>query len=184
MIVLITGSSRAQECAAAIEKKTHHKTLVVSASAKAIECLQLHESEVLVMDESFQQSDSGAENLVLGHAGNALPIYVNLALHGAERVATEVNCGLQRRLRERAASMRAAGYELRNELRSEVTAILLNVELALREKSLAPSTAEKLGIVHEMAEKMRHKLEDRPAPPTARPVKPRLVSRQAAAVTH
>ena len=29
----------------------------------------------------------------------------------------------------------------------------------MREKSLAPSTAEKLGIVHEIAERMRRKLD-------------------------
>lgn len=184
MILLVTGSSRAQECAAAIEKRTHHKTLAVSASAKAIESLQFDEFDAVVMDESFQQADGGGENLVLAHAGSALPIYVNLALHGAERVATAVSCGLQRRVRERMASMRAAGNELRNELRGEVTAILLNVELALREKSLAASTAEKLGIVHEMAEKMRHKLEDLPPATAAAPLKPRPVSKQASAPTH
>ncbi len=185
MILLVTGSSRAQECAAAIEKKTHHKTLIASSPARAIECLQLHEFDVLVMDESFQQVDSGSENLVVAHGGNALPIYVNLALHGADRVATEVNCGLQRLVRERMAAMRAAASELRNDLRGEVTAILLNTELAMREKSLAPGTAQKLGIVHEMAEKMRRKLEGHPPEAVGVPLKPRLVNRQPAArATH
>jgi hypothetical protein len=180
MILLVTGSSRAQECAAAIETKTHHKTLTASSPAKATENLRLQEFDALVIDESFQQVDSGAENLVLSHGGNALPIYVNLALHGAERVATEVGCGLQRLVRERTAAMRAAASELRNELRGEVTAILLNTELAMREKSLAQSTAEKLGIVHEMAEKMRRKLEGQPPEASGVPLKPRLVNRHPA----
>ena len=181
MILLVTGSSRAQECATAIEKKTHHKALVAGLPAKAVESLQLHQFDTLVIDESFQQVDGGAENLILTHAGSAVPIYVNLALHGAERVATEVGCGLQRLVRERMASMVAAAKELRNELRGEVTAILLNAELALREKPLAPSTAEKLGIVHEIAEGMRRKLEDRPAKAPGTSPKPRLINRQPAA---
>lgn len=185
MILLVTGSSRAQECSAAIEKKTHHKTITALSPAKAIECLQLHECDAVVIDESFQQVDSGAENLVLAHGGSALPIYVNLALHGAERVATEVSCGLQRLVRERTAAMRAAGNELRSEMRGEVTAMLLNTELAMREKSLAPGTAEKLGIVHEIAERMRRKLDGQPPAATNVAMKPRLVSKQAAMpVTH
>jgi hypothetical protein len=88
-----------------------------------------------------------------------LSIYVNLALHGTERVAEEVSFGLQRQARERAGAMRAAADELRNHLRGEVTAILLNAELALREKALSASTAEKLTTISEMADSMRRKLE-------------------------
>ena len=185
MILLVTGSSRSHECAAAIEKKTHQKTLIAQSRAKAIECLQLHDCDAVVMDESFQQVNSGAKNLVLAHGGSALPIYVNLALHGADRVATEVVCGLQRLVRERTAAMHAAVNEFRSELRGEVTAILLNTELAMREKALIQSTAEKLGVVHEIAERMRRKLEVQPPAATAVALKPRLVGKQAAMpVTH
>jgi DNA-binding NarL/FixJ family response regulator len=181
MILLVTGSSRAQECAAAIEKKTHHKTVTANSPAKAIEYLQLHECDALVMDESFQQVNRGSDNLVLAHGGSALPIYVNLALHGADRVTTDVACGLQRLVGERTAAMHAAVSELRSELRGEVTAILLNSELAMREKSLAQSTAEKLGVVHEIAERMRSKLDGHPPVAAGPALKPRLVKKSPAA---
>lgn len=185
MILLVTSSSRAHECAAAIEKKTHQKTLVAHSPDKAIGWLQLHECDALVMDESFQQVNSGADNLVLAHGGSALPIYVNLALYGADRVATEVVCGLQRLVRERTAAMHAAVNELRSELRGEVTAILLNTELVMREKSLAQSMTEKLGIVHEIAERMRRKLDGQPPVATTVAMKSRLAGKQAAMpVTH
>lgn len=180
MILLVTASSRSQECAEAIERKTHQKTLTARSSAKAIESLQVQEFDVLVFDESLQQAETSAENMVLTHGGSAFPIYVNLALHGSERVATEVVCGLRRLVRERAAAMRTAASELRNELRGEVTAILLNTGLALHETTLPPAAAQKLGAVHELAEKMRRKLEDHPAEPTAASLKPRLVSKQPA----
>ena len=182
MILLITGSSRAQECVTALERKTHQQTKVASSVAKAAEVLQLHEFNVIVIDEWWQQFDGGAESILYGHAGSAVPIYVNLALHGTERVADEVNCGLQRQVRERAAAMRAAASELRNHLRGEVTAILLNAELALREKELPASTAEKLTAVYEMAESMRCKLEcDRAEAEKITP-KTKTVRRQALAV--
>jgi chemotaxis response regulator CheB len=131
MIILVTASSRAEECAAAIEQKTHQHAQIATSLNRAIELLQTHDYEVVVLDESFQQVEIGAETLVTNHAGMAVPIYVNLSLHGAERVAQEVNQGLRRLLGEKLASMRAAESAVRNELRGEITAILLNSELAL-----------------------------------------------------
>ncbi len=76
-----------------------------------IECLQQQDIEALVIDESFQQVESGIDAAVAAHAGTAMPIYVNLSLHGADRVAVEVSCGLQRLVQERLSSMRTAAGE-------------------------------------------------------------------------
>jgi hypothetical protein len=178
MIILVTGSSRAEECAAAIERKTHQETVVVNSVPRVIECLQQHDAEALVIDESFQQVESGIDNLVAAHSGMAVPIYVNLSLHGADRVAVEVSCGLQRLVQERLLSMRAAAGELRNQLRGEVTAILLNTELAMRESPLPMGASDKLRAVYEMAERMRQKLEGTSPNQARTPLRPRLVRKQ------
>ena len=162
MVVLVTTSSRAKECAAAIENKTHQKTDIATSLAKAVKLLQSRDYDALVLDESFQQMELGSASLVTSHAGMAVPIYVNLALHGTERVALDVNCGIERLVAEKLASMRAAENLLRNELRGEVTGILLNCELAQRERQLLPSVAEKLRVMHDLAEQMRRKLEGGP----------------------
>ena len=116
----------------------------------------------------------GGANMLLNHAGLAMPIYVNLALHGTERVTREVQNGMLRFVREKLAAMRSAENALRSLLRGEVTAILLNSELALREPSLSASVAEKIQVMHVLAENMRLKLEGVPADgpentPTCRP---------------
>ncbi len=179
MIILVTGSSRAKECAAAIERKTHQKTVVVSSVPRVIECLQQQNAEAVVVDESFQQVESGIDTVVAAHSGMAVPIYVNLSLHGTDRVALEVSCGLQRLVQERFASMQAAAGELRNQLRGEVTAILLNTELAMRERSVSPAVSEKLRVVQEMAERMRRKLETTPPGTGKTQLRPRLVTKLA-----
>jgi hypothetical protein len=159
MILLVTASSRGEECAAAIEQKTHHKAQIARSVNQAISLLQHHDYDVLVFDESFQQLESGAESLVANHAGMAVPIYVNLSLHGADRVAQEVHRGLQRLLSEKLSCRRAAESLLRNELRGEITSILLNCELALRETQLSPRVVQKLQVVQEQAHAMRGKVE-------------------------
>ena len=178
MILLVTASSRAAVCATAIEQKTHQTVQIAGSVNQTIELLQAHEYDVLVLDESFQQLEAGAESLVATHAGMAVPIYVNLSLHGAERVALEVKRGLQRLIAEKLAAMRAAENLLRNDLRGELTAILLNSELALRESPLSPGAADKLRVMHELAERMRQKLETAPASATSAPMKTQPVARQ------
>lgn len=178
MIVLITGSSRGQECAAAIEGKTHQKTLIATSMAAANEYLQGQEAEAVVIDESFQQVESGIERLVEVHAGTAVPIYVNLSLHGASRVAQEVSCSLQRLLRQRSFAMRAAVSELHSELKGEITAILLNAELALRDRALPPGAAEKARVIHDLAERMRRRLDGPQDVAKTMPLKLRLVTKQ------
>lgn len=163
MIILVTTSSRAKECAAAIEQTTHQKTQIATSLAKAVELLQTHDYDVLLLDESFHQTEIGRIDLLLNHAGVAMPIYVNLALHSTDRVAREVQTGLLRVVRERLAAMRLAENTLRSELRGEVTGILLNSELAMREPSLSESVAARVRVMHELAEKMRSKLESTPA---------------------
>ena len=162
MILLVTNSARMQECAEAIERKTHQKITIASTVSRAITSLENQEFEALVIDEAMTHMDSSVESTLLAHAGIAVPIYANLALHAAERVAAEVSLGLQRLARERAASMRVASSELRNQLGSDVTAILLNAELGLQEKSAPTGVSEKLGTVQAIAQRMRQKLDGKP----------------------
>jgi len=95
----------------------------------------------------------------LNRCGIAVPLYVNLALHSNERVAREVQVALRRAEKEKLMATRTAEQLLRNQLRSQVTGILLNSELALRQKSISPDVAEKVRSVRELAEKMRSQLE-------------------------
>jgi hypothetical protein len=172
MILLVTASSRAEECAAAIEQKTHHKAQIARSVNQAISLLQYHDYDLLVLDESFQQLEIGTESLVANHAGMAVMIYVNLSLHGTERVAQEVNRGLQRLLSEKLSCRRAAESLLRNELRGEITSILLNCELALRDTQLSPRVSQKLRVMHDLAQSMRSKLEGNATAQLAASMKP------------
>jgi len=159
MILLVTTSSRARECAAALEQGTGHKTHVASSVPQAVTKMQAAEYDGLAIDQSLLESDFRALDTLLNRCGIAVPLYVNLALHSNERVVREVQVALRRAEKERLMATRAAEQLLRNQLRSQVTGILLNSELALRQKSISPDVAEKVRSVRELAEKMRSQLE-------------------------
>ncbi len=159
MILLVTTSSRAKECAAALDRGTGHKTYVATSVPQAVSKLQAAEYDGLAIDQSLLEADFRALDTLLNHAGMAMPLYVNLALHSSERVVREVQVALRRADKEKVVAMRAAEHVLRNQLRGELTGILLNSELALRLKSLSPDIAEKIESVRQLAEKMRSQLE-------------------------
>jgi DNA-binding NtrC family response regulator len=161
MILLVTSSSRAKEYAAAMERGTGHQTQVASTVAQALSKIQVADYELLVIDQALLEADGRALDTLLNRCGTAMPVYVTLALHSSERVAREMQVALRRSQEEKRVAERTAGKLLRNQLRSEVTGILLNSELALRQSGLAPEIAEKILSMRELAEKMRSQLEIR-----------------------
>ncbi len=159
MILLVTTSSRAKECAAALEQGTGHKTHVASSVPQAVSKMQAAEYEGLAIDQSLLESDFRALDTLLNRCGMAIPLYVNLALHSTERVVREAQVALRRTEQEKLMATRTAERLLRNQLSSQLTGILLNSELALRQKSISAEVAQNIRSVRELAEKMRSQLQ-------------------------
>jgi hypothetical protein len=158
MILLVTASCRAQECAAALEQGTGQRAQVAGSVPQAVTRLRNGDYEALAIDQSLLEADFRALDTLLNHAGTAVPLYVNLSLHSVERVVREAQVALRRAEKEKRTALRTAERELRNQLRSEVTGILLTSELALRDPALPADIAAKLHLVQSMAEKMRVRL--------------------------
>ncbi len=158
MILLVSTSSKARECAAALEQGTGHKTHVATSVPQALTRMQAADYDGLAIDQTLLEVDFRALDTLLNHCGIAMPVHVNLALHGAERVVRELQVALRRAEQERQMAAHTAERLLRGELSSELTGILLNSELALRQASISPDVAEKVKSVRELAEKMRSRL--------------------------
>jgi hypothetical protein len=143
----------------ALEQGTQQKTRVAPSVPRAIALLRADPYDVLVLDQSILECDARALDTILNNSGLAMPVYVNLALHGAERVVREVQMAFRRGEHERLLAMRTAEALLRSQFRSEVTSILLNSEMVLREPALPVHLAAKIRNVQQSAEKMRSFLE-------------------------
>jgi len=159
MILLVTSSSRAKDCAAALEKSTRQKIDCAHSIRGALLKLSQADYNALIVDESLVHFDDGAVDALLSHADMAMPIYINLGLHRTERVVREVEAGLLRRHAERLGAKRSAASELQCQLRGDLTGILLASELALRDASLPPGVADRINSVHKLAEQIRSRLE-------------------------
>jgi hypothetical protein len=158
MILLITASSRAKQCAAALEAGTAQKVQLAGSVPQAVTWLRHNEYEALAIDQSMLEADFRALDTLWNRSGTALPVYVNLSLHSTERVVREVQVALRRAEKEKRMALEVVERELRNQLRSEVTGILLTSQLALRNPAIPAEVAAKLQLVQHMAEKMRARL--------------------------
>jgi hypothetical protein len=158
MILLVTTSSRAKECASALEQSARQKVDIANSVTRALAKLQSTEYEALVVDESLVEIDDSAIDALLNRAGMAMPIYINLGLHRTERIVREVEAGLTRKHAEQIGARRSALTELQSQLRGDLTGILLASELALRESSVPAGVAERIHSVQKLAEQIRSRL--------------------------
>jgi hypothetical protein len=70
----------------------------------------------------------------------------------------ETQVALRRGEKEKRTALRTVERDLRNQLRNEVTGILLTSQLALRNPAIPADVAAKLQLVQDMAENMRVRL--------------------------
>jgi hypothetical protein len=159
MILLITPSPRAPECAAAIQEATGEGTECVESVRRASKLLRGGEYSALLIDQYLVECDPDGAEVLLQHAGNAVPVYVNLAISGCERVMRELKQALRRSQKEREAAHRQAELGLRNQLNDSLTALLLSCELALAVPNLPPTAQAKIGAACELAKEIRSRLE-------------------------
>lgn len=158
-ILLITPSPRAPECAAAIQEATGEGTECVESLRRASKLLRGGEYSALVIDQYLVECDPDGAEVLLRHAGTAVPVYVNLAISGCQRVMRELKQALRRSQKEREAARRQAELALRNQLKDSLTALLLSCELALGVPHLPPTAETKIRAACELAKDIRSRLD-------------------------
>lgn len=112
----------------------------------------------MVVDQFFVGAEPDESDQMLQHLGGAVPVYVNCAISGVERVVREVRSALSRRQREEQVVRRSAETAMWSELKESVTAMLLSCDLALARPGVPAPAAEKLRTVHDLACQIRDRL--------------------------
>jgi len=158
MILLITGSPKADECATAITQATSEPVKIAGTLGRAATLLKADEFAALIVDQQFQDADPDETDRLLSQMGMATPVYINFAISGVERVIRELRIALHRRKRETLIARQGAEQKLRNELKDTVTALLLSCEMALQVPTLSSAATAKLLAMDALAREMREKI--------------------------
>lgn len=157
-ILIVTGMEGAENCASTLSKLLGLECEVAQGRKAAISALKRNEYGAVVIDEGIIDSDAPGAELIWEQAGLAIPVQVNFALSGAQRLAREIRMALNRRERERSLAREAATAAIDSELKSTVAGLLLHSQLALADREIPPPVAEKLRVVADLAGSLREKL--------------------------
>lgn len=112
----------------------------------------------MLVDQWITEAEPGQADFLFQHLGTAAPVFVNFGISGVERVVRELRAALNRRGRETMLARHNARIALRNELKDEVTALLLCCGIALSEPGLDEATLARLRTIDEVANKIKEKL--------------------------
>jgi CheY-like chemotaxis protein len=160
-ILIVTGMEGAENCAQTLTKFLGGdcETCEVAQGCKAaLQALKRNEYAAVVMDEVMADTDLAGAEMIWEQAGLAIPVQVNFALSGAQRLAREIRMALNRRERERILARGAAAAAIDNELKSTLAGLLLHSQLALADREISPPLKEKLRMVADLAGSLREQL--------------------------
>jgi len=158
MILLVTPNLHGEDCAAVIHKATGTEVVLADSLRSATGLLRTNGYDSVVLDQYLLETEADDTTTLMQHLGTAIPVQVNLAVSGMDRLVREVRSAVQRRQREQVIARRAAQESLHNELNGTVTALLLHCELALATPGLPASVVGKLETAQELVNKLRMQL--------------------------
>lgn len=158
MILLITPSARIKECAQTLESATNHPVHTATSLQEAGSRLREQEYVAVVIDQFLLEAEPDESEQILQHIETAVPVYLNFAISGIPRVVRETRTALARRQREEQVARQSAERAVWNELKEDVTAMLLACDLALAVPDVPVPAAEKLRSVHDLAFHIRERL--------------------------
>jgi hypothetical protein len=159
MLLVLTPFAKARDCAQAIQQVTCEETHVAATSSQALAQLRAREYVAVLIDQAFLETEPVESDMVLEHIGTAVPIHVNFAINGTDRVVRELRAALRRHKKQVLLMRQEVQQALRNELKDTITALLLSCEMALQVPDLQSAAEGRMRTVHELAQEMRLKME-------------------------
>jgi hypothetical protein len=159
LILLISAMTGVENCAANLSRQLGFRVDSAPDRKEGIAALKRQQYSLVVIDESIAEADARAAEVLWRYTGLAVPLQVNFALSGTARLARDIRAALSRREQEQALAMRAAASTIEGQLKSTMTGLLLQSQLALAEPSISGTAASKLRMVVELAGNLRMQLE-------------------------
>jgi hypothetical protein len=108
MILLVSPSLQSADCADALKSATAEDIVLAGSLRHAVTMLRSGIYQVVVLDQYLLETEPDETNLLLEHLGTAIPVPVNLAISGIDRLAREIRTAVRRKKREELAARCAA----------------------------------------------------------------------------
>ena len=159
MILLVTPIESRDKCAAALKEATGEPVVIAENLAQATTLLRSGSYTIVVFEQQIAETEPLETDTAFQHLGSAIPVQLNLAISGLERLVREVRVALHRRKHEQVIARDGASQALYANFNDTVTTLLLDCELALEAAGLPAKATEHLASLLETAQKLRAQLE-------------------------
>lgn len=157
-ILIVTALRGVADTAAELERPLFAKVETAESCKAGIAMLRCYSYDALVVDAAIVERNSEDADLLWKQSGLAVPLEFNFAIGSAGRLAREIRAALNRRSREQALATLAAASALECGLRSTITGLLLQSQLALDEPGLSPQLAGRLKTIVGLIDELRRQL--------------------------
>jgi hypothetical protein len=158
-VLIISPMADATRVAESLSSALGCPVKVASSHRAGVTELRHRDYSVVVVDDCTAEANPAATDMLWQNLGMAVPMQVNFAFQGSSRLAREVQAAIGRRELHQVRALRAAASLLESELKSTVTGLLLQSQLALADPELTPKLTGKLELVAELAGSLRRRLE-------------------------
>ena len=158
MILLVWASEKAKEIGAAIAERLKEEVRTAPTLQKGCELLRAGGYSAVLVDQWISEAEPARTDLLFECVGDAVPLFINFAINNQERVLRELRTALQRRQRESALVRQSAEVALRDELKDDVTALLLSCGVALKETGVTEPVNMRLQQIKQAADQIKIRL--------------------------
>jgi hypothetical protein len=158
MILLVSPLERSGEWVEAFRKGTGQPVEIQPDLLGATTRLRLEPFEAVVFDQHLIEREPQELDIAFAHLEGAVPVVVNLAVTGTDRLIREVQAALRRQVRERAVARKIAGAEVRNELKSTVMEMIQQLDTVVQATDMSVEVAEKVQLTRELTNRLRSQL--------------------------
>ena len=158
-VLIISPMADAAQVAASLSSTLSYPVTVAASHRAGLLELRHGDYSVVVIDDCTAEANPAATEVLWQSLGMAVPVQINFAFYGRSRLAREVQAAIVRREQQQVLALRAVASRLESELKSTVTGLLLQSQLALAEPQLSAKLTGKLELVAELAGSLRRSLE-------------------------
>ncbi|ADV81614.1 hypothetical protein [Terriglobus saanensis] len=157
-VLILTAMEGAENLAGVLSREADVTVQVARNWMSALAVLRREAFTIVLVDSALAQTQPGSMETLWERADLAVPLELNIAELGADRLIRQI-CGiLARREQEYVLARKAAGLEIEEELRSHVTGLLLESDLMLSEQAISPIVRQRLVTLRELADGLRVRL--------------------------
>lgn len=155
-LLLVSGITGVENLAKMVSRELGLSIQIAKTRRAAAAALRREAFTIVLVDSSMPEGED--PELLWQRTGLAIPMEMALADVGASLLLRQLRSTLARREHEAALARRAASHAIEDEMRQQVTGLLLQSELLLLEKSIPPTMEKRVMALRTLADGLRTRL--------------------------